>query len=189
LEVDVALVKSAAAGDDSALAALLQAVWPDAYRIAWSVLRERSAAEDAAQDACARLLGSIGKLRQPERFRLWFFRIVVNQAKQRLRHRARDLAWEEPCAPSEASSIEDSIDVRRAIASLEPNLRITVMLHYYYGLNSVEIARVAGTSPVTVRWRLVVARRALRPQLAELPPPKPHPLLAGDFSDERRIVG
>jgi DNA-directed RNA polymerase specialized sigma24 family protein len=37
----------------------------DAYRIAWSILRDRSAAEDAAQEACARACGNIKNLRRP----------------------------------------------------------------------------------------------------------------------------
>jgi hypothetical protein len=37
----------------------------DAYRIAWSILRDRSAAEDAAQEACARAWGNIKNLRRP----------------------------------------------------------------------------------------------------------------------------
>jgi len=41
-------------------------------------------------------------------------------------------------------------------------LRLTVVLHYYFGMSSAEIARIADPSPVTARWRLMVAHRKLR---------------------------
>ncbi len=79
------LAAAAAGGSTPATSDLLERVWPDAYRIAWSVLGERTAAEDAAQEACARLWASIGTLRRPDAFVGWFYRIVVNEAKRRRR--------------------------------------------------------------------------------------------------------
>lgn len=123
LEISTALVNAARCGDREALATLVRAVWPDAYRLARSMLGDSAAAEDAAQDACARALSAVHTLRRPESFATWFCRIVVNEARQRLRATARELSMQT-------------------------------------GLH--EIARIADTSPVTARWRLMVAHRKLR---------------------------
>ncbi len=84
------LVARACAGDDAAAADLICTVWPDAYRIAWSLVRNRSAAEDAAQEACARAWRGLKLLRRPERFAVWFYRIVVNEARRTQRPMLRD---------------------------------------------------------------------------------------------------
>ncbi len=168
LEISTSLVNAARCGDREALATLVSAVWPDAYRLARSMLGDSAAAEDTAQDACARALSAVHTLRRPESFATWFCRIVVNEAKQRLLTTARELSMQTGLRDArhrtseDAGGQDDRIDVRRAIEALQPVLRLTVVLHYYFGMSSAEIARIADTSPVTARWRLMVAHRKLR---------------------------
>jgi RNA polymerase sigma-70 factor (ECF subfamily) len=166
-----ALAAAAAAGDAQATAALLQTVWPDAFRIAWSVLGERGAAEDAAQEACARVLTAIGTLRDVARFRPWFYRLVVNEAKSRLRNAARAVQQFEPRAV-EIVTREEHIDLARALTALNPELRACVVLHYYAGLNGAQIAKVVNATPMAVRWRLFSARRRLRALLGNTAAPQ-----------------
>ena len=180
-----ALVTAAVAGDDEATTELVRSVWPDAYRIAWSLLRERTAAEDAAQEACARLLTALGTLRSPDAFSVWFYRIVVNEAKRRRRAATREAALEDDRPYDAGLAVEDRIDVRRALDALEPAQRLTIVLYYYFALSGREIAQVMTTSPVTVRWRLMAARRRLRVLLGE--PPNSTvapPIVRGDFADD-----
>jgi RNA polymerase sigma-70 factor (ECF subfamily) len=180
-----ALVTAAIAGDDEATAELLRSVWPDAYRIAWSLLRERAAAEDAAQDACARVLTAIATLRRPESFAVWFYRIVVNEAKRRRRTAAREVALDDGVPYDAFQGSEERIDVRRALDALEPAQRLTVVLYYYFTMKSGEIAQVTATSPVTVRWRLMAARRRLRVLLGGQPKPATvPPTVRGEFADD-----
>jgi RNA polymerase sigma-70 factor, ECF subfamily len=155
------LVARAVAGDRAAAGEVVRLAWPDAYRLAWSILRDRTAAEDAAQEACARAWSAISGLRSPERFAVWFYRIVVNECKRAKRVLLRAIATGAPAASHDELAPEERIDVRRAIDALDPRLRLAVLLRYYYQLNSTEIAEVIGASPVTVRWRLMLAHRRL----------------------------
>ncbi len=166
MECSQALIARAAAGDAVATAELIAAVWPDAYRLAWSILKDRSAAEDAAQEGCARAWCAMTQLRRPERFPVWFYRIVVNESRRLLRPRPRE-PIAQPAAYTESSALAQRLDVRAAIDSLDSRLRLAVLLRYYFELNSNEIARVVGASPVTVRWRLMLAHRRLRSLLEE----------------------
>ena len=161
MDFDRSLVARATVGDEAAVAKLLCCVWPDAYRIAWSVLRDRPAAEDAAQEACARMWSRIGTLRNPERFAIWFCRIVVNESRriQKQTKRADPVSAEVP--EHDAIVLDDRIAVRTAIDLLEPRLRLPIVLRYYYQLRSAEIAQVLGASAVTVRWWLMLAHRRL----------------------------
>jgi RNA polymerase sigma-70 factor, ECF subfamily len=174
-----ALIVKAAGGDKGAAAELIGCVWPDAYRVAWSILQDRSAAEDAAQEACARAWGSLHRVRQPERFAVWFYRIVVNESR-RIRHQRpfESAALFDPTQPfdspqpfdSAQDEVVDRIAVRAAIAVLKPHLRVLVVLRYYYLLRSAEIARILGASPVTIRWQLMIAHRRLRSALDDRAP-------------------
>ncbi len=183
------LVARACAGDDAALADLICSVWPDAYRIAWSIVRNRSAAEDAAQEACARAWRGLKSLHRPERFAVWFYRIVVNEARRAQRSMRRDEPVEAAAAHDEAAR-DDRIAVRAAVDALEPRLRLSIVLRYYYGLRSGEIAQVLGAPAVTVRWWLMLAHRRLRVALDDPASPSQHTAAPeGRFSDESIAAG
>src|SRR6185437_1308041 len=79
LKIDPAVVEAAAAGD-APLERLIEAVWPEAYRLAASILRDRSLAEDVAQEACATMARSLPALKDARTFSSWFYRIVTNRA-------------------------------------------------------------------------------------------------------------
>ena len=168
LNVPVSLVTAARSGDRPAVAELLRVAWPAGYRLARVMLGDPAAAEDVAQEACARALRALADLRDPDRFAAWFYRIVANEAKQHLRARAREIpldtahAERELADRDEGRARDDRIDVRRAIDALEPALRTTIVLRYYLGMSSAEIGGILQTSPVTARWRLMVAHRKLR---------------------------
>jgi len=168
LDFPASIVNAAQFGDRSAVMTLFRAAWPAAYRIAWSILGDAAASEDAAQSACARALGALDTLRSSDRFAPWFYRIVVNEAKQLLRATARERPFESVPVDRTASwheemrAHDDRIDVRGAIDALEPGLRAAIVLRYYFGMSSAEIGRILSTSSVTARWRLMIAHRRLR---------------------------
>lgn len=166
MKLDDTFVARACGGDDSAAAELIQTVWPDAYRIAWSVLKNRAAAEDAAQEACARAWCGLRGLRHSERFAVWFCRIVVNESKRIAQKGPRDTPVID-VPENDAGSLDDRIAVRVAIDALEPRLRLPILLRYYYGLRSAEIAQVLDSSAVTVRWWLMLGHRRLAAALDE----------------------
>ena len=78
--VPSALVDAARCGSSLEIEQLLQAAWPVAYRLAYSVLGDRESAQDAAQESCVILYRTIASLRDPAAFRAWFYRIVVREA-------------------------------------------------------------------------------------------------------------
>lgn len=164
--VDPALVQSARNGDAGAVDALLRALWPHAYRIAFVVLRDGAAAEDAAQDALARVWATLDDLNEPAAFAAWFYRLVVNSAKMERRSANRRRAREETFVSKIVLPDEDErIDLLSALHSLPEWLRIPIVLHYYAGLSSNEIGRALGAPAATIRFRLALARRRLRPKI------------------------
>lgn len=181
------VVVRAVAGDAAARADLVQTVWPDVYRIAYSILHDPHAAQDAAQEACARAWAGIEQLQSPERFKVWLYRIVANECRRLKRRENRHAASPEPDSHTVNDGNEERIDVRQAIAALDAPLRVVVVLRYYYALTSAEIAHVLSVSPVTIRWRLMLAHRRLRGVLADDVPAPMHPAPSGVYANESII--
>jgi RNA polymerase sigma-70 factor (ECF subfamily) len=165
--VPTELVTAARDGGPAQIERLVQTIWPDAYRLAHAILGDRQGAEDAAQEACIIVYRTIASLRSVAAFRVWFSRIVVREAAQLKRRRSRTEHAEQP-APARADDTA-SLDVWRALAALPESLRAVVVLRYFEDLTSREIASVLQIPDGTVRFRLLVARRRLRPLLSDAP--------------------
>jgi RNA polymerase sigma-70 factor (ECF subfamily) len=168
MNVPTALIDAARTGESSDIERLLTAVWPDAYRLARAIVAHTQSAEDVAQDACVITFRMISSLRDPAAFRTWFYRIVVREA---LKH--KKLQAESTTLFADAAYYEDcsaSVDLWRALGTLPAKLRIVIVLHYFENLTSREIAGVLHIPDATVRFRLMTAKRRLRPLLQENAP-------------------
>lgn len=161
------LVEAARDGGPAQIERLVEAIWPDAYRLARAILGEQQGAEDAAQEACIILYRTIASLRSAAAFRAWFYRIVVREASELKRRRARAEHATEP-APNIADQTA-SMDVWRALLALPQNLRDVIVLRYFEDLSSREIASVLRIPAGTVRFRLMIAKRRLHPLLSDSP--------------------
>ncbi len=156
-----AIVAAAAAGDASSLDALAERSWDWAYRLAWRLLRNREAAEDVAQEACAHALRSLRDLRDATSYRAWLHRIASRIAVRYARVPATE-SIERVDLAAFAHDVDDALDVSAAIDALGETLRVPVLLFYAFGMPSAEIALALGIPDGTVRWRLAEGRRRLR---------------------------
>jgi len=165
IPIPAELIEAAKGGEAEHVERLVIAIWPDAFRLARAIVGERQGAEDVAQEACIILYRTIGSLRSTEAFRVWFYRIVVREAAELKRRRSR--IEPVPDAVSESGDQAASIDVWRALSGLPQHLRDVVVLRYFEDLSSREIASILRIPDGTVRFRLMIARRRLRPLLSE----------------------
>lgn len=165
MNVDSDLLASAAAGDHEAAGRLIEEIWPDAYRIALMVTGSPHTAEDASQEACIQMLKALPGLRHPRAFRAWFYRLVTRSAYRELKNAGREEPVEAP--PDRSNSGSQHGDLRAALASLGVKERLNIILHYYYGFNSSEIASISGSAPGTVRYHLWRARIQLKALLLD----------------------
>lgn len=164
--VPSALVEAARCGGALEIERLLRVAWPVAYRLSYSVLGNREAAQDAAQESCVILYRTIASLRDPAAFRVWFYRIVVREASRLKRRHVESNAGKEPAQQSEDRT--PAFDVWRALSTLPRHLRDVIVLRYFEDLPSRQIASVLRISDGAVRFRLMVARRRLRPLLGDI---------------------
>jgi RNA polymerase sigma-70 factor (ECF subfamily) len=154
------------------------------FRIARAILREDAEAEDVLQEAYVRAYEHLGRLEDPEAVAGWLSRIVVNEAKARLRHRraVRELGSAQEVRvvafdPEQETLSRQLRDVLAgAIDALPLGYRTVFVLREIEGLDTREVSAALGIREEAVKTRLHRARAALREELyarigaAALPP-------------------
>jgi len=145
---------------------VITTIWPEAYRIAFSILRDRGLAEDAAQEACSAIAYSLPKLKRADAFRAWSYKIIVSHAITAARRRPCTQGLDALTDHEVHFDQSDGLDLYNALAALPLSQRGAIILHYYAGLNSSEIAAATGLPSSTVRFHLMLARKTLREALS-----------------------
>jgi RNA polymerase sigma-70 factor, ECF subfamily len=87
------LVESLRARDEAAFAALVDRYHAGLVRLALSYVRERSVAEEVAQETWLGVLNGIDGFEGRSTFQTWLFRILTNRAKSRGQREARSVPW------------------------------------------------------------------------------------------------
>jgi RNA polymerase sigma factor (sigma-70 family) len=163
---DPDLVTRAKKGDRPAFDELIGPLVDQGFRLAYGMLHDREAAEDAVQEAAVRSWRKLSNLRPGSEMRPWFLGIVANQCRTTLRGRWWSVLRIEPQAGS-AAGFEDQIvrgaDLRAALRRLAPEHREVLVLHYYLDLPLDEIAAIAGVPIGTVKSRINRGLAAMRP--------------------------
>jgi RNA polymerase sigma-70 factor (ECF subfamily) len=171
--LDEALVAAARAGDQHALAELLER-WYPAVR---SYLTWRSGdpelAADLTQDALLRAAERIGQLARDDAFVGWLYHIARNSladATRRQRH-ILSLDWllEQPAGEHLLADLASSITqwdedelIAQTFGRLSDQARDILYLHDVVGLTVKDIARIVGMTPMAVYQRLHRGRHAFR---------------------------
>jgi RNA polymerase sigma-70 factor (ECF subfamily) len=176
-----ALVDAARRGDVPAFNQLVLRYQRVAYNVAFRILGQADAAEDATQEAFLSAYRAIGTLRGGS-FQTWLLRIVTNKCLDQLRARKRrpTLALDAlPVEPDYLSYLADPGEsphqaaerqalaqvLQAAILALPPDQRRVVVLADVQGLTYRQVAEVLGISLGTVKSRLSRARAQLRDRL------------------------
>lgn len=165
---DAQLVELVRSGSSAAAGTLFDRYWRDAWRAAYAVLADHSAADDVAQEAVQRAFARLDRFDDSRPFGPWLRRIVVNAAIDELRRRARvdplDVAAVEASDPALTPR---TLGVADAVAALAPNKRLVVVLRYWLEFSIEDIADVLRIPVGTVASRLSRAHDELRVLLEE----------------------
>lgn len=143
------------------------------YRVAFSVLRNATDAEDAVQEAFLRVLRHRESLPELRDERVWLVRIVWNLSldrKRRMKTRpetddvselARVLPAHGLTAEERVAAAEHHARIVGMVEELPEKERQVLILSAFEELSSVEIASVLETSESSVRSRLYRARNLM----------------------------
>ena len=133
------------------------------YRVAWSILRNKSDVQDALQDAVLKAWEKRDKLREDKYFRTWITRILINVCYDTQR-RHRNTIPLDKISKQIPSSAPDP-DLAMALESLPDKLRLPLVLCYSEGMSYEEAADVLRIPMTTLRGRLRRGKIELRKEL------------------------
>ena len=168
MATDAGLVVRVQEGDGEAFTDLATGIGPRLLGIAFGVLRDRSLAEDATQQALVQVWRKVPRLREPSNFDAWSYRIVVRECYAQARRNrpwtsVEDLPQDrQPVSPDAYGNVTDRDQLERGFRRLTMDHRVVLVLHHLLDLTLDETAAVLDIPVGTVRSRLHYAMRALR---------------------------
>jgi RNA polymerase sigma-70 factor (ECF subfamily) len=184
---DWALVQQCASGDEGACARLVTDYQRMVYQLGLHLLRDPQEALDLSQEVFLRVFRTLPQFRGQSSLRTWIYRIVINQASNRLRwwrrrHRAQQVALDDPAAShgelaeSRSFAMPDRVLQQQEVAgrvwaaldALPFDQRTVIVLREIEGLSYEEIADSLGVAVGTVKSRLARARHELRDALRHI---------------------
>jgi len=151
-------------GNKEAFADLYEEVHVDLYRIACYSLANSEDAKDAVSETAMAAYLGIKSLRDPERFGTWIMKILSNKCKSKIREYAYNNTVTMDSVPEiEAVSkdMELSVDLLNALATLDYETKMIVLLTVFSGYKSSEIGHIFGLGGSTVRSRYKRATKKL----------------------------
>jgi RNA polymerase sigma-70 factor (ECF subfamily) len=175
LDVDAAAMRAIAAGDERALAALIDRWQAPLIRFFQRSLSNRADAEDLAQVVFVRLNKAAPRYRADAKFSTYLFsiarRLLLNELRRRRRKPAEPLDVEEfQMAESDAGAARARREAEevfhRALRELPEKHRTAILLLIQQELSYTEIARTMKASESAVKTWIFRARQQLRAELA-----------------------
>lgn len=173
-EIDPATMASAVAGDHAAFARLVAHYDHRLRVLAWRLLGERTAMDDALQEAYVRAFRSLPGFRHGSAPGTWLHRITYNVCVDELRRRTRrptspydELTTEPDRGPTPDALVTERTALATALALLPVEQRAAVILVDAQGYDYTAAGEVLGIPAGTVASRLSRARATLRLALAD----------------------
>ena len=176
---DIELVRGSQGGDLDSFDELVRRHQKMAYNVAFRMLGDTQAAEDATQEAFFSAWRNIGRFRGGS-FKAWVLQITANACRDQLRRLKRrpvvpleSLPYDPPSDSSEspedfAIRRDTGEHVQRGLTTLSHEQRIAIILCDIQGLSYEEVAEAMGCSLGTVKSRLNRGRTHLRDYLVKM---------------------
>ena len=169
MPADEAIIQLVQAGrEQEAFERLVTAYRRRVFGLAYSILHDRAAAEDLAQEVFVKLWQALPRYDGRAQLSTWIYAITRNAAVSALRARRRSvslanagvLAEAEAVAAEPAPEPEDS-RLRRHVEALPEKQRQAVTLYYMDERPVAEVAEMMGVPVNTVKTHLHRARASL----------------------------
>ncbi len=175
------LVRRLRRRDEAAFAELVGAYQNRVFSLVYRMLGDRAEAEDLAQEVFVTVFKSIDRFRGDAKLSTWIYRIATNHSKNRIKYLSRrhhkrtrdiddtrEIEFSGPYAKQaprpdqvfEGRQLETTI--QHALAALEDDHRVVIILRDIDHLSYSEIAEILGVAEGTVKSRLFRGRAALK---------------------------
>lgn len=170
---DAELVARLRQGDTSAFAAIYDKHGKVIFNVIYRMVTNHEDAMDVTQSVFLKVHQKIESFDPAYRFFSWLYKIAVNESINHLQNvkRRRD---REPYPPSTQptpaenfSEVEKADQLHTALATLEYDYRVILVLKYFLQLSYREIGRILDVPEKRVKSRLFTARLQMRDLLTQ----------------------
>ena len=167
---DHGLLRQAQRGNEHAFTVIVRSYETPVFNYVLRMVSDRGLAEDLTQDIFLRVYQALPGFSLRCRFTTWLFQVAKNRVLDELRARERRPQSAGPFddmppldvvdAPFERVEAIDA--VWRAVAHLNPDLKMALLLRDVVGLSYLEIADSLEITLATVKWRIYKAREEVQ---------------------------
>lgn len=172
---DHRLVSETLAGSSDAFEQLMRRYQRLVYRVAYGFTRDRECAMDVTQETFLKVHARLGSWRCEGELKNWIVRIASREAMDHERSRAshptcaleEDIPLPHPTQEQGAQERETRGALHRSLSRLNPRQRLAIVLRYFQGMNTHEIAAVLECSEDTARNMLCRGLRKLRSMMPQ----------------------
>jgi RNA polymerase sigma-70 factor (ECF subfamily) len=173
---DQADVARVLAGEIAAFEGIVRRWQTPLINLAYRFCRDRSRAEDMAQEAFLRAYRGLPKWRGDSAFSTWLFTLATNLYRSELRRiPARNLPLEDVVEPRDPRAIDGGLEemnrdqaIRRAVDTLPPKYREALICFYFQEMDVPTAAAGLGIAEGTLKARLFRGRKMLESKLPSL---------------------
>jgi RNA polymerase sigma-70 factor (ECF subfamily) len=171
---DQADVENVLAGDASAFEGIVRRWQGPIVNLAYRFCRDRTRAEDMAQEAFLRAFRSLASWRREAAFSTWLFALATNLFRNDLRRfPAGMIPLDELPELADSHAVDGGLEnedrdrvVRTAVYALPAKYREAILLFYFHEMDVAAAARSLGLPEGTLKARLFRGREILRGKLA-----------------------
>lgn len=138
-----------------------------AYRFAFTYAKNKEDAEDILNESVVKALRSINSLRDPEKIKPWFYRIIANTALTHIKSRQKIVYLEYEDMENLDSVTDDysNLNFNELIEKLDPKYKSIIVLRFFENMTIQEVASVLDLNENTVKTRLYKALKMLRVEI------------------------
>lgn len=172
MENNEQIIKKIKNGDVDSFSILFKNYKDEAFRYVYLITKNREISEDIVQESFILCFRNIKKLKNPDKFKSWFFKILTRTSWKALKTNSRVIPVENIYEKIEDSDISNYIAwdnenyqteiLKKEINNLGVKQRTIIVLYYYKELSIKEIAEITGCFEGTVKSRLYNARKKLK---------------------------
>ena len=130
------------------------------FRLAFTRVQSRADAEDICQEVFLRWFEHAEPFSSEEHCRAWLIRVTLNCTSSLL-----SSSWFRRTVPlpeTLQTAPQEETEVYSAVMRLSKTDRTVIHLYYYEDMNTIETAKLMGTTDSTVRSKLSRARKRLK---------------------------
>jgi RNA polymerase sigma-70 factor (ECF subfamily) len=141
-----------------------------AYRLAYSYVNNKEDALDIIQDSICKALASVKHLKNTERIKPWFYRILVNSAIDMLRKNKKYTSLGVKTLEAAQSDPVDNylkFEINNALDILPIKNKTIIMLRFYEDMTLEEIANIMDENINTIKTRLYSSLKKMNIHLQE----------------------